>query len=76
MPLERIHGDGPHEGNVHSEPAVQARARQADEGAEFGGGPLRGRGRAVAAGGISREFLQGEELYAGERELVGWAEGF
>lgn len=39
--LERVHLDGPYEGDVHAEAAVQAGTREADEGAEFGGGPLR-----------------------------------
>ncbi len=47
---------------MHAQAAVEARAGEADEGAEFGGGPLRGRGGAVAAGGIARGFLEGEEL--------------
>lgn len=41
---------------------MQAGACEADEGAEFGGGPLRGWGRAVGAGGVGGEFLEGEEL--------------
>lgn len=36
--LERVHGDGAHEGDVHAEAAVRAGAVQADEGAEFRGG--------------------------------------
>lgn len=39
--LERVHLYGPHKGDVHSQTAVQAGAREADEGAEFGGRPLR-----------------------------------
>lgn len=66
MSFERVHADAAHKGNVHAEAAVQARAREADEGAEFGGGPLRGGGGAVAAGGVAGEFLEGEELEIGE----------
>ncbi len=47
---------------MHAQTAVQAGAREADEGAEFGGGPLRGGGGAVDAGGVSGTFLEGREL--------------
>ena len=36
--LERVHGDAADEGDVHAEAAVQPRALQTDEYAEFGGG--------------------------------------
>ncbi|KAI4173589.1 MAG: hypothetical protein LQ346_008401, partial [Caloplaca aetnensis] len=62
VPLEGVHGDGAHKGDVHAEAAVQARAHEADEGAELGGGPLRGRGGAVAAGRVAGEPLEGEKL--------------
>lgn len=56
---------------------MQAGAGEADEGAEFGGGPLRGRGGAVAASGVTGEFLEGEELdgrvSVGERDQ--WVSG-
>lgn len=39
-----------------------ARAAEAEEGAQFGGGPLR-RGRGtVDAGAVGGQFLEGEEL--------------
>ena len=41
---------------------MQAGAGEADEGAEFRGGPLRGGGGAVDAGGVSGAFLEGCEL--------------
>lgn len=41
---------------------MQACAREADEGAELGGGPLRRRGGAVAAGGVAGVLLEGEQL--------------
>lgn len=41
---------------------MQAGARKADEGAEFGGGPLWGRGAAVDALAVARAFLEGGEL--------------
>ena len=47
---------------MHAQPAVQAGADEADEGAEFGGGPLRGGGAAVAAGGVGGAFLEDGEL--------------
>lgn len=60
--LERVHLYGAYEGDVHAQTAVQAGACEADEGAEFGGGPLRGRGGAVDAGGVSGTFLESCEL--------------
>ncbi|KAI4246156.1 MAG: hypothetical protein L6R40_002108 [Gallowayella cf. fulva] len=65
VPLESIHRDAAHERDVHAQPPVEARAREADEGAEFGGGPLRGWRGAVAAGGVAGGFLEGEELCRG-----------
>lgn len=47
---------------MHAQAAVQARACEADEGTELGGGPLRRRGGAVAAGGVAGVLLEGEEL--------------
>ena len=44
---------------------MQARAREADEGSEFGRGPLWGGGGAVAACRVTGEFLEGEELSRG-----------
>lgn len=58
---------------MHPEAAVQTRACEADEGSEFGGGPLWGGGRAVAAGCVAGCFLKGEELCLGEGEgQVSW----
>ena len=58
---------------MHPEAAVQARACEADEGSEFGGGPLWGGGRAVAAGCVAWCFLKGEELCSGEGKAeVSW----
>ena len=42
--------------------AVHAGALEADEGAELGRGPLRGRGGAVGADGVERLFLKGDKL--------------
>ena len=41
---------------------MEASAGEADEGTEFGGGPLGGGGQAVAAGFVGSEGLEGEEL--------------
>lgn len=60
--LEGIHGDGPHERDVHAQPAVHTRAAEADEDAELGRRPLWGGRVAVAAEAVSRFFLDGEEL--------------
>jgi len=49
---------------------VDAGAGKADEGAELGGGPLRRRGAAVHTGGVSGEFLKGEELLYTFRKLI------
>lgn len=48
---------------MHAEAAVDARAREADENAEFWGGPLRRGGVAIAAEGVSGFFLDSEELF-------------
>ena len=47
---------------MHAQGAVEAGAGEADEGAEFGGGPLRGGGVAVYAGFVLGEGLEGLEL--------------
>ena len=63
--LERVHGDGPHKRDVHAQPAVDARARQADEDAELGRRPLR-RGRAAVAADVVFGFgLDRDELCGG-----------
>ena len=57
---------------------MQAGACQADEGAEFGRGPLRGWGGTVNAGCVSGAFLQGCELQGYRSEgidLVGGERG-
>ncbi len=41
---------------------METGACEADEGAEFGGSPLRGGGRAVDAGEVCGAFLKGREL--------------
>ena len=41
---------------------MQAGAGEADEGAEFGGGPLRGGGEAVDALAVAGALLEGGEL--------------
>ncbi len=55
---------------MHAESAVQAGACEADEGAEFGGGPLRGGGGAVDALAVAGAFLEGGELM-GEKWVLG-----
>ena len=55
MRLEGVHGDGAHEGDVHTEAAVVARAGEADEEAEFGGGPSK------EGGGKRLEEVFGDE---------------
>jgi len=52
--LERVHGDGSDEGDVHAEPAMRARAVEADEGSELGRG-LVARGSALNPGWIQGE---------------------
>lgn len=47
---------------MDAQTAVIAGAGEADEDAEFGGGPLRGRGGAVGAEGVGGKALEGEEL--------------
>jgi hypothetical protein len=47
---------------VYAQAAVHARAAEADEDAELGRGPLRGRRVAVAAEVVVGFFLDGEEL--------------
>ena len=47
---------------MYAEATVDAGTGEADESAEFGRGPLWGRGVAVDACGVTREFLEGEEL--------------
>jgi len=49
-------------GDVDAQTTVEARAGEADEGAEFGGGPLRGWSRAVDTLAIARTLLEGREL--------------
>lgn len=41
---------------------METSACETDEGAEFGGGPLRGGGGAVDAGEVCGAFLEGGEL--------------
>lgn len=60
--FEAVHGDAPHERDVHPQAAVQPRARKADEGAEFGGGPLRRGCGAIDAGFVGGEGLEFVEL--------------
>ena len=54
---------------MYAQAAVVAGAGEADEDAEFGGGPLWGGGRAVGAEGVGGEALEGEELW--ERVSLG-----
>lgn len=60
--LEGVHGDRAHEGDVHAETAVHARAGQTEEDAEFGGGPLGGGRGAVDAARVGVGFGDLEEL--------------
>ena len=66
---------------MHAEAAVEAGAGEADEGAEFGGGPLWGGGGAVDAGFVGGEGLKFEELkgrrvgLADLRRRKGWRGG-
>lgn len=61
---------------MHAEAAVDACAREADEDAEFWGGPLR-RGRiAIATKGVAGFLLNGEELFGWMVVSAGhWASG-
>lgn len=52
---------------------MEAGAGEADEGAEFGGGPLGGGGGAVDAGGVGGAFLEGEELGGGWGLVGSWS---
>lgn len=54
--LEGVHGDGADKRDVHAEAAVDAGAREADEDAELGRGPLRV-GRAAVAAEVVVGFL-------------------
>ena len=56
---------------MDAEATVQAGACEADEGAEFGGGPLWGGSGAIATGGVAAEFLEGEELEEGRAMSMG-----
>ena len=60
---------------MHAEAAVEAGACEADESAEFGGGPLRGGGGAVDAGGVAGAFLEGGELVGREEVVVSGCSG-
>lgn len=51
---------------MYAEPAVIPGASEADEDAEFGGGPLGGGRGAVGAEGVGGEALEGEELWGWE----------
>ena len=59
---------------MHPQSAMEAGAGEAQEGAVFGGGPLRGRGGAVAAGTVWGKGLQGGELDRRNRSVGGWGE--
>lgn len=60
---------------MHAEAAVQASAGETDEGAKFGGGPLRGWSGAIAADGIWGAFLEGSELDRRVRKLIYFRKG-
>ena len=47
---------------MYTKATVNTGAREADESAEFGGGPLWRGGVAVDARDVAGEFLEGEEL--------------
>ena len=66
--LEGVHRDGPDEGYVDPEAAMDARARQTDKDAELGRRPLRAGGVAVAADAVVAFFLDRQKLRCEEKE--------
>jgi hypothetical protein len=68
--LEGVHGYGSHKRDVHAQAAVNTGAREADEDAELGGGPLRARCAAVAADAILVFLLDREELRRSNKPTI------